>query len=82
MDAPSRLPLLNNPYYRDVLGEYGAFFAIANRVDRVHKSAWIGFQSWRAAARKVFIFINCIYIKHWQLQRRKLLIEPVLINKV
>ncbi|KAK4415888.1 hypothetical protein Salat_2696200 [Sesamum alatum] len=51
VDAPSRLPLLNNAYYRDVLGEYGAFFAIANRVDRIHKNAWIGFQSWRATAR-------------------------------
>ncbi|KAL7121473.1 hypothetical protein ACP275_02G184300 [Erythranthe tilingii] len=50
VDAPSRLPLLNNGYYRDVLGEYGAFFAIANRIDRVHKNAWIGFQSWRATA--------------------------------
>ncbi|KAK3024254.1 hypothetical protein RJ639_043630 [Escallonia herrerae] len=57
VDAPSRLPLLNNPYYRDVLGEVGAFFAIANRIDRIHKNAWIGFQSWRATARKmVFIF--------------------------
>lgn len=53
IDAPSRLPLLGNPYYRHTLGEYGAFFAIANRVDRVHKNAWIGFQSWRATARKV-----------------------------
>ncbi|XP_057462590.1 uncharacterized protein LOC130752763 isoform X4 [Actinidia eriantha] len=52
IDAPSRLPLLNNPYYRDALGEYGAFFAIATRVDRIHKNAWIGFQSWRATARK------------------------------
>ncbi|KAI4328856.1 hypothetical protein L6164_021179 [Bauhinia variegata] len=52
VDAPSRLPLLNNPYYRDVLGEYGTFFAIANRIDRLHKNAWIGFQSWRATARK------------------------------
>lgn len=51
-DAPSRLPLLNNAYYRDVLGEFGAFFAIANRIDRLHKNAWIGFQSWRATARK------------------------------
>ncbi|CAA0830660.1 glycosyl transferase family 1 protein [Striga hermonthica] len=51
IDAPSRLPLLNNAYYREVLGEYGAFFAIANRVDRIHKNAWIGFQSWRATAR-------------------------------
>ncbi|CAL5383092.1 unnamed protein product [Camellia sinensis] len=52
IDATSRLPLLNSPYYRDALGEYGAFFAIANRVDRIHKNAWIGFQSWRATARK------------------------------
>ncbi|XP_068665864.1 uncharacterized protein [Aristolochia californica] len=51
IDGPSRIPILNNPYYRDVLGEYGAFFAIANRIDRIHKNAWIGFQSWRAAAR-------------------------------
>ncbi|CAI9101206.1 OLC1v1038475C3 [Oldenlandia corymbosa var. corymbosa] len=52
VDGPSRLPLLSNPYYRDVLGEYGAYFAIANRIDRIHKNAWIGFQSWRATARK------------------------------
>uniref|UniRef100_A0A803M337 Glycosyl transferase family 1 domain-containing protein n=1 Tax=Chenopodium quinoa TaxID=63459 RepID=A0A803M337_CHEQI len=52
VDASSRLSLLSNPYYRDALGEFGAFFAIANRVDRVHKNAWIGFQSWRATARK------------------------------
>ncbi|XXG89937.1 hypothetical protein AAC387_Pa12g1822 [Persea americana] len=52
IDAPSRLPLLNDPYYRDVLGEYGAFFALAHRIDRIHKNAWIGFQSWRAVARK------------------------------
>ncbi|KAJ9188273.1 hypothetical protein P3X46_003644 [Hevea brasiliensis] len=52
VDGPSRLPLLNNPYYRDTLGEYGAFFAIANRIDRIHKNAWVGFQSWRATARK------------------------------
>ncbi|KAJ4952515.1 hypothetical protein NE237_029347 [Protea cynaroides] len=52
VDAPSRLPLLNDPYHRNILGEYGAFFALANRIDRVHKNAWIGFQSWRATARK------------------------------
>ncbi|KAL3517234.1 hypothetical protein ACH5RR_024136 [Cinchona calisaya] len=52
VDAPSRLPILNNPYYRDVLGEYGAYFAIANRTDRLHKNPWIGFQSWRTTARK------------------------------
>ncbi|XP_007051667.2 PREDICTED: uncharacterized protein LOC18614048 [Theobroma cacao] len=52
VDGPSRLQLLNNPYYRDTLGEYGAFFAIAKRIDRLHRNAWIGFQSWRATARK------------------------------
>ncbi|KAK8975953.1 hypothetical protein V6N11_025456 [Hibiscus sabdariffa] len=52
VDGPSRLQLLNNPYYRDTLGEYGAFFAIANRIDSLHRNAWIGFQSWRATARK------------------------------
>ncbi|XP_051129398.1 uncharacterized protein LOC127250234 [Andrographis paniculata] len=52
IDAPSCLPLLNNSYYRDVLGEYGAFFSIANKIDHIHKNAWIGFQSWRATARK------------------------------
>ncbi|KAE8721467.1 rRNA-processing protein FCF1-like protein [Hibiscus syriacus] len=52
VDGPSRLELLKNPYYRDTLGEYGAFFAIANRIDLLHRNAWIGFQSWRATARK------------------------------
>nr|XP_043627238.1 uncharacterized protein LOC122598816 [Erigeron canadensis] len=52
IDAPSRLPLLNSPYYRNTLGDFGAFFAIANRIDRIHKNAWIGFLSWRATARK------------------------------
>lgn len=52
IDASSRLPLLSSGYYRDVLGEYGAFFALANRIDHIHKNAWIGFQSWRAGARK------------------------------
>ncbi|XP_051132586.1 uncharacterized protein LOC127252454 isoform X2 [Andrographis paniculata] len=51
IDAPARLPILSNSYYRDILGEYGAFFAIANRIDRIHKNSWIGFQSWRASAR-------------------------------
>ncbi|XP_020517679.1 uncharacterized protein LOC18425470 isoform X2 [Amborella trichopoda] len=52
IDAPSRLPILSSPYYRDVLREYGAFFAIANRIDRIHKNPWIGFQSWRLTVRK------------------------------
>ncbi|KAH7299398.1 hypothetical protein KP509_24G009500 [Ceratopteris richardii] len=53
IEAPLRLPLLNDSYYSDVLCEFGAFFAIANRVDRIHKNSWIGFQSWRAAGRNV-----------------------------
>jgi hypothetical protein len=55
IDASFRLPLLNNVYYRDILGEFGAFFALANRIDRIHKNPWIGFQSWRVAARKVMV---------------------------
>ncbi|CAD6230773.1 unnamed protein product [Miscanthus lutarioriparius] len=58
IDASSRLPLLNNVYYRDILGEFGAFFALANRIDRIHKNSWIGFQSWRATARKVNLSNN------------------------
>lgn len=53
VDASSRLPLFNNPYYRDALVDFGAFFAISNKIDRLHKNSWIGFQSWRATARKV-----------------------------
>ncbi|KAG5381421.1 hypothetical protein IGI04_032891 [Brassica rapa subsp. trilocularis] len=52
IDASSRLPLFNQPYYRDALGDFGAFFAISNKIDRLHRNAWIGFQSWRATARK------------------------------
>lgn len=61
IDASSRLPLLSDSYYRDVLGEYGAFFALAYRIDRVHKNAWIGFQSWRASAKKVFCCYCLLY---------------------
>ncbi|XP_074272892.1 uncharacterized protein LOC141596590 [Silene latifolia] len=53
IDASSRLPLLSDSYYRDVLGEFGVYFAIANRIDSIHKNAWIGFQSWRATPAKV-----------------------------
>ncbi|PAN48637.1 hypothetical protein PAHAL_9G396600 [Panicum hallii] len=53
VDAVTRLSVLDNPYYRELLCELGAMFAIANRVDTVHKLPWIGFQSWRAAGRKV-----------------------------
>ncbi|KAK1419656.1 hypothetical protein QVD17_28898 [Tagetes erecta] len=53
VDAVGRLSILNETYYRDVLLEMGGMFSIANRVDNVHKRPWIGFQSWRAAARKV-----------------------------
>lgn len=53
VDAVGRLPILNDSYYRDVLCEIGGMFSIANRVDNIHGRPWIGFQSWRAASRKV-----------------------------
>ena len=55
VDAVMRLSVLDDTYYRDLLCEFGAMFAIANRIDTVHKLPWIGFQSWRAAGRKVQI---------------------------
>ncbi|XP_047165201.1 uncharacterized protein LOC124834539 [Vigna umbellata] len=53
VDAVGRLPLLNDTYYQEILCEMGGMFAIANRVDNIHRRPWIGFQSWRAAGRKV-----------------------------
>ncbi|RAL43748.1 hypothetical protein DM860_014249 [Cuscuta australis] len=53
VDAVSRLPLLNETYYRDILCEIGGVFSIANGIDNIHKRPWIGFQSWRATGRKV-----------------------------
>ncbi|GFQ00337.1 hypothetical protein PHJA_002177700 [Phtheirospermum japonicum] len=53
VDSVSRLPLLNDTYYRDILCEIGGMFSIANGIDDVHKRPWIGFQSWRSAGRKV-----------------------------
>ncbi|PRQ56452.1 putative glycosyl transferase, family 1 [Rosa chinensis] len=53
VNAVDRLPVLNETYYRNVLCEIGGMFAIANKVDNIHKRPWIGFQSWRAAGRKV-----------------------------
>ncbi|CAA7410594.1 unnamed protein product [Spirodela intermedia] len=54
-DVPAmhRLPLLNDARYKDLLCEFGGMLAIANKVDSIHKTPWIGFQSWRAAGRKV-----------------------------
>ncbi|XVF75659.1 hypothetical protein PTKIN_Ptkin13bG0204600 [Pterospermum kingtungense] len=53
VDAVSRLPVLNDTYYRNLLCEAGGMFSIANRVDNIHRRPWIGFQSWQAAGRKV-----------------------------
>ncbi|KAL8172514.1 hypothetical protein V2J09_024318 [Rumex salicifolius] len=71
IDASSRLPLLSNPYYRDVLGEMGAFFSIAHRIDRVHRNAWIGFQSWRVTARKESLSKTAEYVLLNATQTRK-----------
>ncbi|WOL14684.1 hypothetical protein Cni_G23465 [Canna indica] len=51
IDASSYLSVLSNPYYRDALGEYGAFFALAYWINHIHKNAWIAFQSWRASTK-------------------------------
>ncbi|XP_043699892.1 uncharacterized protein LOC122650553 isoform X2 [Telopea speciosissima] len=53
VDAVGRLPVLNDTYYLDLICELWGMFAIANRVDNIHKTPWIGFQSWHAAGRKV-----------------------------
>ncbi|KAL6573454.1 hypothetical protein OROHE_001913 [Orobanche hederae] len=53
VDAVSRLPVLNDTYYLDILCDIGGIFSIANGIDDIHKRPWIGFQSWRAAGRKV-----------------------------
>lgn len=58
VDAVSRLHLLNYTHYRDILCEIGGMFSIANKVDNIHKRPWIGFQSWRAAGRKVSLSIS------------------------
>jgi hypothetical protein len=66
VEAADRLRLLNDSYYKDVLCDFGGFLAIANRVDRIHKNPWIGFQSWRATGRKVwltrFLLVPIIFI--------------------
>ncbi|XP_023522480.1 uncharacterized protein LOC111786460 isoform X2 [Cucurbita pepo subsp. pepo] len=56
VNAVGRLPLLNDSYYPDTLCEIGGMFAIANKIDNIHKRPWIGFQSWRASGRKVSLF--------------------------
>lgn len=58
VDAVSRLPLLNDTYYRNILCDTGGMFSIANRVDNIHKRPWIGFQSWRSVGRKVSLSVD------------------------
>nr|XP_016450929.1 PREDICTED: uncharacterized protein LOC107775689 [Nicotiana tabacum] len=58
VDAVGRLTLLNETYYRNILCEMGGMFSIANHLDNIHKRPWIGFQSWRATARKVSLSKN------------------------
>uniref|UniRef100_A0A0A0KWP4 Glycosyl transferase family 1 domain-containing protein n=1 Tax=Cucumis sativus TaxID=3659 RepID=A0A0A0KWP4_CUCSA len=53
VSAPQRLPLLKSRFYQDILCEIGGMFAIANNIDTIHRTPWIGFQSWQADGRKV-----------------------------
>lgn len=52
VEAALRLPSLNESHHHDLLCEFTGLFAIAHRIDRVHKNDWIGFQPWRAAVAK------------------------------
>ncbi|KAL2930626.1 Dimethyladenosine transferase [Bienertia sinuspersici] len=58
VDAAYRLPLLNDPHYRDILCEMGGMLSIAYKVDVIHKRPWIGFQSWKASGRQVSLSIE------------------------
>ncbi|KAL1542347.1 hypothetical protein AAHA92_26454 [Salvia divinorum] len=53
VDGVGRLPILNDTSYRDILCEIGGMFAIASGIDDIHKGPWIGFQSWRAAGKRM-----------------------------
>ncbi|KAJ8759183.1 hypothetical protein K2173_004190 [Erythroxylum novogranatense] len=69
VDAVSRLPLLNDSYYRDILCEMGGMFSIANMVDSIHSRPWIGFQSWRAAGRKVSLSVKAEKVLEEKIQK-------------
>ncbi|XP_052730628.1 uncharacterized protein LOC108321965 isoform X2 [Vigna angularis] len=68
VDAVGRLPLLNDTYYQEILCEMGGMFAIANRVDNIHRRPWIGFQSWRAAGRKVALSMKAEKVLEQRMQ--------------
>uniref|UniRef100_A0A2P2MFY1 Uncharacterized protein MANES_07G093200 n=1 Tax=Rhizophora mucronata TaxID=61149 RepID=A0A2P2MFY1_RHIMU len=69
VDAVSRLPILNDSYYQNLLCEMGGMFSIANKVDSVHGRPWIGFQSWRAAGRKVSLSIKAEKVLEEKIQK-------------
>lgn len=58
VDAPYRLPLLNDGHYQNLLCEMGGLFSIAYKVDEIHKRPWIGFQSWKASGREVSLSVK------------------------
>lgn len=58
VDAAYRLPILNDPYYRNLLCEMGGMFSIAYKVDDIHRRPWIGFQSWKASGREVSLSLK------------------------
>ncbi|KAG9441744.1 hypothetical protein H6P81_017598 [Aristolochia fimbriata] len=68
VDAVSRLQLLNDSYYRDRLCEIGGMFSIAKMVDNIHRTPWIGFQSWQAGGRNVSLSGKAEYVLENTLQ--------------
>ncbi|XP_050210140.1 uncharacterized protein LOC126660612 isoform X2 [Mercurialis annua] len=69
VNAVARLPILNDTYYRNLLCEIGGMFSVANKVDNIHKRPWIGFQSWRAAGRKVSLSVEAEKVLEEKIQR-------------
>ncbi|KAM0949480.1 putative glycosyl transferase, family 1 [Dioscorea sansibarensis] len=58
VDATSRLPILKDAFYRNLFCELGAMFSIANKIDSIHRTPWIGFQSWRTTGKKTSLSIK------------------------
>ncbi|PKA48054.1 hypothetical protein AXF42_Ash015817 [Apostasia shenzhenica] len=83
VDALSRLPILNDSYYRDIFCDFGAMLSIANRIDSIHKIPWIGFQSWHASGRKVNLddIVKALAIGNLVRQPDEIYVRPFGLHK-